>query len=254
MNYGLYLSASGLRAQQDRYLVTANNLANANTTGFKRDLTVMRARLNAVHEDPKMFPYRMPVTQDQGGGLFAVSGGIDLSQGELQTTDNPTDLALEGHGFFTVQGNNGQKLLTRDGKFVRDQNGSLVRATDSKPVLDNNGQPIKLNPDLPIAIDGRGRILQGNQVTAQLGLTDVSNPGRLRKTGDNLLTVDDPAALKDLPQDSQVLQGKTEASGVNSIMEMVNLMEGQRAFEANARMITFQDSTMSQLNTVGRVA
>ena len=112
MIYGLYLSAAGLQAQQARTEVISNNIANAGTTGFKRDLAVMRSRANAVDEDPKMAGYRMPVFDQQGGGVFPVNGGIDLSPSSLDKTGNATDVALTGSGFFTVQGDKpGQKLL-----------------------------------------------------------------------------------------------------------------------------------------------
>jgi flagellar basal body rod protein FlgG len=254
MYYGLYLSAAGLQVQQAKQSVIANNLANAQTHGFKRDLVAAQSRLNPSYEDPKLFPYRMPVTKDQGGGVLAINGGIDLSQSIFDSSASPTAVALQGPGFFTVQGEKGQKLLTRDGNFVLNNDGSLVTATSGKAVLDNNGQAIKLNPDLPIKIDGKGRITQANVVTAQLGLNDVSNPRRLRKIGGNMLTVDKASALTEVSPETQVLQSRLEASGVDPVTEMVNMMEGQRAFEANARLIGYQDTTMSQLNTIGRVA
>jgi flagellar basal body rod protein FlgG len=254
MNYGLYLSAAGMQAQQARQTVISNNLANAQTTGFKRDLAVMRSRLNAGYEDATMFPYRAPVTRDQGGGVFAVNGGIDLSQSALKDSSSATDVALDGRGFFMVAGENGQKLLTRDGNFLLNNEGTLVTVADGREVLSADGQPIKLNPDLPVKIDGKGRISQGNVTAAQLGLTNVADSRRLRKIGGNLLTVDSPDALSDLPADTRVCQSKLETSGVEPVVEMVNMMEGQRAFEANARMISFQDTTLSQLNTIGRVA
>src|SRR3954466_6603719 len=112
MMYGLFLSAAGLQAQQNRQSVMANNLANAQTTGFKRDLVMMRERANAVNEDVKMARFRAPVTQDQGGGVLAASGGIDLGQGMLESTGNETDFALSGPGFFEIAGDKaGEKYL-----------------------------------------------------------------------------------------------------------------------------------------------
>ncbi len=89
MNYGLYISAAGLQAQELRQQVTSNNLANAGTHGFKRDLAIMQARANAVDEDPRMAAYRIPVLQDQGGGVFALGNGIDLSQATLEGIQQP---------------------------------------------------------------------------------------------------------------------------------------------------------------------
>jgi flagellar basal-body rod protein FlgF len=254
MIYGLYLSAAGLQAQEARQTVTSNNLANAQTVGFKRDLAVMRARANAVDEDPRMAKYRVPVMDDQGGGVFAVNGGVDLSQGAFQTTGNKTDLALDGRGFFTVQGDKpGQKVLTRNGQFLLDAEGMLV-TTKGRPVLSAAGEPIKLNPTLPVTVDKAGAITQGDAAGVKLGIVNVADPRRLVKLGGNLMTVDAPSAMSDAPAATAVRQGKLELSGVEPVQEMISMMEGQRAFEANARMITFQDQTLQQLNQIGRVA
>jgi len=255
MNTGLYISTAGLKAQETRQAVIANNIANAKTTGFKRDLMVMQSRLNASMEDPKMFPYRLPVMQNQGGGVYAVGSGIDLTQSNFETSGSATDVALNGPGFFTLAGENGQKLLTRDGRFVMDQDGGLVTAVGKHPVLDNTGKPIVLNIKVPVDISPDGQITQGaDDQGVKLGLSDVADSRHLLKLGGNVMAVDKPEAISAASADTRVLQYQLEASGVDPMVEIVNMMEGQRAFDANARMITYQDQTLSQLNTIGRVA
>jgi flagellar basal-body rod protein FlgF len=255
MLYGLYLSAMGLKAQEARQSVTSNNIANALTTGFKRDLAIMRSRANATTEDPRMAPYRLPIVGDQSGGVYAAGGGIDLSQATLTQSSTPTDLALDGSGFFTVQGNKpGEKLLTRDGSFIINEQGELVMANSGRPVLSAEGEVVKLNPSLPVRVDSRGVISQGDNSGTQLGVVNVSNPERLRKLGANLLTVDKPDALTERNPRTVVRQNYLESSGVDPMIEAVNMMTGQRAFDANAKLISFQDTTLSQLNTIGRVA
>ena len=258
MNYGLYLSAAGLQAQQVRQNVISNNMANAQTPGFKRDLMVMRARANAAIEDPRMAAYREPILQDQGGGVFASGNGVDLSQAMLEKTGNATDMALDGRGFFTVRGENGAKLLTRDGRFLLNQDGQLVTANGGRAVLDAAGQPITLQPTLPVHVDQSGLITQGNTAAGggdglKLGIVDVKDSRQLIKLGGNLMQVKDPTAMAAAGSETRVKQGEIETSGVEPMTEMVALMEGQRAFEANAKMISYQDQTMSQLNTIGRV-
>jgi flagellar basal body rod protein FlgG len=255
MLYGLYLSAAGLQAQEARQAVISNNLANADTMGFKRDLAVMQARQNATREDPQMMQYQLPVLKNQGGGVNVAGGGIDMAQGPLKQTGNKTDVALMGKGFFEVQGDKpGEKLLTRDGRFLVNSDGTLVTANGGRPVLSDQGQPITLTPGLPVTISQTGMVTQGNNGGTQLGLADVPDSRHLIKLGDNLLTVDKPEALTAISPNTQVEQGHLEQSGVDPIVEMVNMMEGQRAFDANAKMITYQDTTLSELNTVGRVA
>lgn len=254
MLYGLYLSAAGMQAQENRQSVISNNLANALTHGFKRDLAVMQARQNATHEDPTMRQYQIPVLKNQGGGVTIAGGGIDLSQAALVRTQNPTDLALNGKGFFQVQGDHaGEKLLTRDGTFLLNSNGTLVTADGGRPVLSDAGQPIQLNRNQPITVGPTGTITQAGG-SVKLGLADVSDSRRLIKLGGNLLTTDKPDAATAISPETQVEQGQLEQSGVDPIVEMVTMMEGQRAFEANAKMITYQDTTLSELNTIGKVA
>jgi flagellar basal-body rod protein FlgF len=253
MNYGLYLSASGARAQMDRLAVISNNLANARTTGFKRDLVNMQARQNAAIEDPRLAMYRLPVLKNQGGGVLATGGGIDLTQGTFESSANDTDVALNGKGFFTVGGDNGERLLTRDGRFLLNQDGRLVTAGGNRPVLDDAGQPITLTPGLPVVVAADGQVSQGDgQTGAKLGLVDVADSRQLVKLGGNVMRA--PGDVTQVTADTQVMQYKLEASGVDELAEIVNMMEGQRAFEANARMMSFQDQSMGQLATVGRVA
>jgi flagellar basal-body rod protein FlgF len=253
MNYGLYLAASGAKAQMDRMDVISNNLANARTTGFKRDLVNMQARRNAALEDPRMAAYRMPVLRDQGGGVLAMGAGIDMTQGTFESSSNATDVALNGKGFFTVKGENDERLLTRDGRFVIDPNGRLVTAAGSRPVLDSSGEEITLTSGLPVAVGADGQISQGDGETGvKLGLVDVADTRQLEKLGGNVMRA--RGEVTEVSAATQVMQYKLEASGVDEMVEIVNMMQGQRAFEANARMMTFQDQTMGQLATVGRVA
>lgn len=254
MNYGLYLSASGAKAQMERQDVITNNIANAHTTGFKRDLVVMQSRLNAAYEDPTMSAYRLPVFKDQGGGVKAVGDGIDLTQSTFDETKSPSDFALNGRGFFTVAGDNGETLLTRDGRFMVDQNGRLLTvAAGNRPVLNSVGEPVTVDPNLPLAVASDGSISQDGQPTGvKLGLMDVADLRQIVKLGGNLMRT--TGQLAPVTPNTQVLQGKLEDSGVEPMVEIVNMLSGQRAFDANTRMISYQDTTMSQLNTVGRVA
>jgi flagellar basal-body rod protein FlgG len=256
MNYGLYLSAAGLRAQDVKQSVIANNLANANTTGFKRDLVLMQTRANAVVEDPRMAGYRVPVVCNQGGGVNPVGGGIDLSQGLFKATQSNTDLALDGKGFFTVRGADNQKLLTRDGSFIINNDGNLATASGGHLVLDESGQPIALTPGLPIHVSSKGEVMQSDSLSSgvKLGIVDVTDAKQLIKQGGNLMTVRDSVSLAPIPAETVVLQGHLEESGVDPTVEMVNMLAGMRVFEANAKMISYADTSMAQLNNVGRVA
>ncbi len=254
MLYGLYLSAAGMQAQEKRQAVLTNNLANAQTTGFKRDLTVMQSRLNEAKEHGAAAQYQVPVLENQGGGVTLGGTVVDLSQGSFKRTDEPGDMALSGRGFFTVQGAQGQKLLTRDGQFMVNEQGTLVTASGGNAVLGADGMAITVKPGVDVTIDEQGVVSQKGQAAGKLGLADVTDARRLVKLGGNLLTVDDPKALVAAPVQTGVKQGFLEESGADPMVEMVTMMEGQRAFEANAKMITYQDTTLQEVNTIGRVA
>ena len=253
MLYGLYLSTAGLQAEDYRQSVFANNMANSQTTGFKRDFAAVMARQAAVDEDPTMAGYRVPVLAQQGGGVQPMPTRIDLTQGTLSPSNNKLDLALQGQGFFTVQGDNGQPALTRNGCFLLDKDNQLAMQTGRK-VLDTNGNPITLNPAMNITVQADGQVSQDGTRVAQIAVRNVSDPAALQKLGGNLLTVRPGTTLDPAPADTQVKQGATEASGTDPIIEMVNMMEGQRAFEANAKMITYQDQTLQEINAMGRLA
>jgi flagellar basal-body rod protein FlgF len=252
---GLYISAAGMQAQEVRQAVISNNLANAQTTGFKRDLALMQARLQASEEDTHMAKYLVPSLRNQGGGVDTAGVGVDLRQAPLKETSNQTDVALDGPGFFMVKGaKEGEKDLTRDGQFLINNDGTLVTATGGRPVLSSDGQPIVLTPGLPVTIASDGTITQGDSGGVKLGLTDVKDQKDLVKLGGNLMTVQRQDGLQEMPAGTQVRQFHVEQSGVDPIVEMVNMMQGQRVFEANAKMISFQDTTLSELNTIGKVA
>lgn len=249
---GLYMSAAGLQTQEYRQSVTANNLANAQTTGFKRDFAVMQARLNAAEADPRMAAFRQPGLRQRSGGVWPGAGSIDLSQGSLNQTGNQSDVALEGPGFFTLQGDKGEKLLTRDGRFLINNEGFLINAASGRKVLSAAGEPISLNPALPLHVTNRGYVQQGEGVSVQLGIVDTS-ADNLSKRGANTMAAEDPTRMTAM-DGATVRQGFLEQSAVDPVVEMVNMLEGQRVFEANARMLTYQDQTLQQLNMIGRVA
>lgn len=254
---GLYISAAGLQTQEYRQSVTSNNLANAQTTGFKRDLALVQERANAVVEDPAMARYRWPagMLADRNGGVYAAPTFTDMSQAGLTRTDQPTDVALEGPGFFMVEGEKtGERNFTRDGKFLLRKDGQLVLAGNGKSVLSAEGAPIRLNPDISFDIDVNGEIRQGGNVVNQLAVMTVKNPDDVYKTGANLLALTEGAKAAPATVATSVRQRFLEQSGVDPITEMTTMMETMRMFEANAKMIQYQDSTLQSLNTVGRIS
>jgi flagellar basal-body rod protein FlgF len=251
MIYGLYLSATGIMTSEHKQDVIANNLANSETTGFKRDIPAFRQRLTASQESRRPGDWSDPMLEGLGGGLFVQPSRIDLQQGGIEQTGSPLDVAIQGDGFFGVE-DKGQTRLTRDGRFQIDRNGSLI-LTGGQRVLDKQGKPITLPTDSPVSIDASGNIMQGSDVIATLGTFDVPDKGRLTKLGNNLLGYADPGKIT--PTDATVHSEYLESSNVDSTTEMAELMDSQRQLEANANMIHIQD-TMLQLtvNNVGKIS
>jgi flagellar basal-body rod protein FlgF len=251
MIYGLYLSASGIAANSYRQDVIANNLANVETAGFKRDMPSFKQRLTEAQEGRRMGSWSDPRLEGMGGGLLAMPNRIDFSDGALQQTGSPLDVAIQGDGFFAVKQND-QTYLTRDGRFSVNNQGQLVMSSGQR-VLDANGQPISLASTSPVTIDGDGQITQEGQSVGKLGVFTVGDKGTLTKVGSNLLS---PQNVNDLQRmDTKVRSEFREQSNVEPATEMAELLEVQRQIEANANMIQAQDATLKlAVGSVGKIS
>jgi flagellar basal-body rod protein FlgF len=254
MIYGLYLSATGVISSVYRQDIIANNMANSETVGFKKDLATFYQRPTAAQENPAKAGSTDPMLESIGGGSFASPTQVDTSQGDLESTDNQLDLAILGQGYFTVGGADGTRRLTRDGRFRVSPNGNLTLSTDqANPILNPSGTPIVLDPNLPFVIKQSGIITQKGEEVAQIGLTNVADPSKLTKDGGSLLNY--PIDSDTAPFDGQLQVGSLERSNVDPAKELTELMDTQRQLEANANMIHYQDETLGELvNTVGKVS
>src|SRR5689334_4298751 len=173
MIYGLYLSATGVMASSYRQDVIANNLANSETVGFKRDLTTFQERSTALRERGQGDTWSDPIQENIGGGMLLSGTQIDREQGVLDRTGNPFDLAIEGDGYFAVA-NGDQTRLTRNGQMMLNHDGELILANArSQRVLDVNGKPIKLETGKNTTISEDGEISQDGQPVARVGVFDV---------------------------------------------------------------------------------
>jgi flagellar basal-body rod protein FlgF len=249
--YGLYLSAAGVMTSSYKQDVLANNLANSETAGFKRDVPAFRQRLTEAQERRASGDATDAVLEGLGGGMFSMPTGTSFEQGPIEQTGSALDVAIEGNGFFvTKQGD--QTRLTRDGRFSVDREGRLVLG-NGQPVLSDKGKPITLSPDAPTRIDKNGAVTQNSQIVAKLGLFDVQDRSTLKKLGGGLFAPADPADLKDAT--GTLRSEYVERSNVDPTTELTELMDAQRQLEANANMIRTQDSTLQRLvNDVGKIS
>jgi flagellar basal-body rod protein FlgF len=247
--YGLYQSAQGAQAQMQRIDVIANNLANASTTGFKRDLIAFQAHRSrdAEHPPANMPPHNL---HSSSGGLSVAEVRTDHTNAPLTETGNTWDLAVHGPGFFSVAGSEGP-LLTRNGSFSVDGRGELVTRDSGAAVLGESGNPVRIPPEARrIEISSDGTILQVDAVGTRsaidrLAIVRPASPEMLVKQGASMYRAAGP--VQPAGPAAEVKQGYLEASGTNPIEEMVSMISASRAFETNVNMIQHQDNALGRL-------
>lgn len=243
MIYGLYNSAAGMMTQEHRQDVFANNLANADTAGFKRDIAVAAERLRASQAGVREGPTN-PLLESLSGGVWLGKTHTDFSEANLTRTEQSTDVALAGPGFLMVR-KNGADLLTRDGRMLPDADGWLRAATDGAHVLGQGGEPLRVNPHGgAITIDEDGRVMQGGATVGRLALVNPRDYDALRKVGASRFAAGD-MELDAAP--ARVMPGMIENSGVRPVQELVSMIAASRAYQLNAQMITLQDQSAGRL-------
>jgi flagellar basal-body rod protein FlgG len=263
---GLYTGYTGMVNEQKRLDVIANNMANATTTGYKRE-----GMVNQSFDEQLAIRIKDTSSNSIPTGVGNLSLGVKVGetytnwdQGSYQVTDRNTDLALGGNGFFAISFTNKQGetsiKYTRDGAFTVDSNGYL-RTSDGNYVLNRNGAMnsentqanyVRIDPEQEFTVDEQGYIFQNNRVVAQIGVVDFTNYDYISKYGENLYDLVDGGQV--IASDASVEQGCLEASNVNVVDEMVELITISRAYEAGQKVIQTEDSTLDKaVNTVGRV-
>lgn len=263
---GLYTAHTGMVNEMKRLDILANNLANADTTAYKKEGTTSRTFADEMSLRIKDSS-NMGIPKKLGDITYGVHLGqvyTDYSTGNFKVTDNTTDFAIEGNGFFAVaftdkQGNTSVKY-TRDGAFTVNKEGYLV-TKDGDYVLNAtgamNGDPgqnnyIRLDPNAAITVNKLGYVMQNNQIVGTIGMVDVDNYDYLEKYGENLYNL--LPGGNQIATDANIEQGTLETSNVNVVNEMVNMITIQRAYEAGQKVITSIDGTLDRaVNNVGKV-
>ncbi len=243
MPYGLYISAEGAFAQSKRMEVLANNLANIETPGFKRDLAVVQARYSEETERGLDYPGSKTIN-DIGGGVVVKQTQTDFSPGPMRRTGTDTDMAISGDGFFVVRKGD-QDQLTRAGNFMFNAAGQLI-TQGGDAVLSDGGSPVTIDPAAgAFRVTPDGGIEQAG-VKTMLQIVKPASLGDLAKSGENMFRP--LAPTQPVPaEERQVRGGFLEMSAVKPTSEMMELMEASRAFEANANMIRNHDQMLNTL-------
>jgi flagellar basal-body rod protein FlgG len=257
----LNTAASGMTAQQTNLDSIAHNLANSSTAGFK----ARRAQCQDLVYQSMIQPgasagqqTTMPVGLQLGLGTRTVSNEIIFSQGNITQTDNNLDLAIQGKGFFQIRRSTGELAYTRAGLFQLDRNGTMVTAEgdplEPQITIPANAQTVSIAQDGTVSYTMPGQ--NAAQRAGQIQLANFQNPAGLNSLGNSLFTPTDASgdAQVGTPGGAEglgtVLQGYSEQSNVNVVEEFVNMIQSQRAYEANSRVIKAADEMYQQVNQV----
>lgn len=242
MDYGLYVSAAGALASSYRQDVVANNLANAETVAFKRDLALMQAR-RTESASVGQRRYTTAMLEGIGGGTFALPTHTDFSPSNIEITGSTMDVALTGRGFFQVRNKDGVQY-TRDGRFALNEQNQVVTQSERLPVLDVSGSPIVLNPELlnRLSVDDKGQMSQGEEVVATLGVVDFADRKGLKKQGANSYLWQGQGAPEAI--EPRIKHQALEGSGVEAVNELSEMIKAQRAFQNNVSLVQMHDQVM----------
>ncbi|MDO6679629.1 MULTISPECIES: flagellar basal-body rod protein FlgG [unclassified Shewanella] len=258
MQSALWVSKTGLAAQDTKMTTIANNLANVNTTGFKRDRVAFNDLFYQVQRQPGGQvdeQNELPSGLQLGTGTRVAGTQKVFTTGDMLTTGQQLDLAIQGQGFFQIEEANGDLGFTRDGQFFRSSDGLMV-TSQGLPLVPNIEIP---DEALTVTIANDGQVsaqMAGQAETQELGqitLVNFTNPAGLEARGDNLYreTGASGAAIEGIAGDEaigQIRQGSLEGANVNVVEEMVEMISTQRAYEMNAKVVSSADDMLKFLN------
>ncbi len=255
---GWYIGSSGMNAQQNRLDAISNNLANVDTAGYKRDISMSksfselllrRTEADGVYETSVGSADAAPIIGKLGLGVETNENYTSFEQGSFRATDSSSDFALSGEGFFSVETPAGERY-TRNGNFILGKEGVLV-TKDGYPLMGENGE-IHLEDD-KFNVNEDGMIYsKDGEFIDRIKVVRFDNERYLKKMGNSLWSANDISGSAYVAEGSErpkMMQGYVETSNVNVVEEMVKMIEVNRAYEANQKTIQSEDAMMSTLWT-----
>ncbi|MDF0532959.1 flagellar basal-body rod protein FlgG [Shewanella sp. A32] len=259
MHPALWISKTGLDAQQTDISVISNNIANASTVGYKKGRAVFEDLLyQTVNQAGGISAAntKLPNGLNLGAGTKVVATQKIFSQGNMETTDNSMDLMIQGPGFFEIQMPDGTTAYTRNGQFSLDDTGQMVTSGEGYVLqpgitIPDNATSITVSEEGEVSVKIPGTA--DNQVVGQLTMADFINPSGLQPIGQNLYLetgasgtpVEGTPSLDGM---GSIKQGSLETSNVNVTEELVNLIETQRVYEMNSKVISAVDQMLGYVN------
>lgn len=253
-SYGLWLSTAGMKVNDLRQTIYANNLANANTTGFKHDLAVVMQRQVESRESAAPAGFAHPVLDGMSGGVHVRPSYYTHEQGNIEWTGRPLDLAIRGEGFFRV--NDGRHTrYTRNGEFAVNTSGELIIANEAGRwrLTDTAGVPLRVDPQGPQpTVSTDGTVRQGRTILGTVALLAHDEPRAMRKVGENLFET----VRGEMRQAAGTLVPESrELSTYDPIRGLACMIEASRAYQTNATILQMQDDlTGRAVSSLGRVA
>lgn len=267
----LWTAATGMIAQQTNVDTIANNLANVNTTGYKTQVNEFKSLLyqNIQTRTTSANGEQKPGSAQVGLGVRNASIASIFRQGSMYASESDTAFALDGKGFFAVQGEDGNTYYTRNGnfQFTLASSGNMLSTTDGLPVMDSTGKAIVLDEkyivsNISVTADGELCYPDANNnpqpIGVRIGVFQFNNPNGLEKLGESLYQQSAASgqpineATNTNVEKTQVIQGYLEGSNVQVVDEMVNMIVAQRAYELNSKAITASDEMLQQANNLRR--
>lgn len=255
---GWYTGASGMNAQQNRLDAISNNLANVDTAGYKRDISMSksfselllrRTEADGVYKTSVGSADAAPIIGKLGLGVETNENYTSFEQGSFRATDSSSDFALSGEGFFSVETPAGERY-TRNGNFILGKEGVLV-TKDGYPLMGENGQIHLEDNSFNVNEDGMIYSKDGEFID-RIKVVRFDNERYLKKMGNSLWSANDisgSAYVAEGAERPKMMQGYVETSNVNVVEEMVKMIEVNRAYEANQKTIQSEDAMMSTLWT-----
>ena len=257
MDASMWVAKTGLDAQQTRMNVISNNLANVNTTGFKRDRAVFE---DLLYQNVRQAGGQTDATSQAPTGLMLGTGVRVVAtekmhgQGNMVNSQNPLDVAIAGEGFFQIAQADGTIAYSRDGNFKLSATGQMVTSNGAllQPAITvpTTASSITIGRDGTVSIE---LAAGGQQVLGQLQIARFVNPSGLQSMGQNLMKETPASGTPQVLKPGQtgagtLMQGTLEASNVNVVEEMVNMIETQRAYEINSKAISAVDGMLKYIN------
>ncbi len=257
MQNAMFSALFGALTNEHRMNSIANNLANVNTTGYKRDLLAFKDTFALYAHDQilepvaslrseKLFPEPEHMSRTR-----VAEAVTDFQQGPLKATGDPFDVAISGDGFFKVMTPQGE-FYTRNGHFRLTSEGRLI-TEQGFPVLGDGGEITLPSGVRNFVIAEDGRIFADNALVGQISLVSLENPQDMEKLGNNLFRAHEGTLAVETDTESWMVQGFLEAPNVDAVYEMVNMIEAQRMFEAYAKVMQASEAMDKEaVNKVGR--